>query len=160
DGFPEIIGETMMEKKNYVSKNYDYLRKVRIIKLRGHKIMFGLILTEQSNKECDLGVIFMNSGSNLKIFVLDIIVVVIIGINIDFIDKKERVFIDAPSGIIECHVYYDNDLVESVELINVPSFTIHKDLKIEVDELGKISVDIACGGSFFVIVDKAELGID
>lgn len=160
DGFPEIVGETMMEKKNYVSKNYDYLRKFLMNEPRGHKDMFGAILTEPSNKECDLGVIFMDSGSYLNMCGHGTIGVVTMSINKGFIPKKERVFIDAPSGIIECHVYYDNDLVESVELINVPSFTVHKDLKIEVHELGKISVDIAFGGSFFVIVDKAELGID
>ncbi|HJB78072.1 MAG TPA: proline racemase family protein [Candidatus Nosocomiicoccus stercorigallinarum] len=160
DGFPEIVGETMMEKKNYVSKNYDYLRKFLMNEPRGHKDMFGAILTEPSNKECDLGVIFMDSGSYLNMCGHGTIGVVTMSINKGFIPKKERVFIDSPSGIIECYVYYDNDLVESVELINVPSFTVHKDLKIEVHELGKISVDIAFGGSFFVIVDKAELGID
>ena len=43
DGFPEIVGETMMEKKNYVSKNYDYLRKFLMNEPRGHKDMFGAI---------------------------------------------------------------------------------------------------------------------
>ncbi|MFJ5562621.1 proline racemase family protein [Lysinibacillus xylanilyticus] len=66
DGFPKIVGETMMEKKNFVKENYDHLRKLLINEPRGHKNMFGSILVEPINKQCDIGVIFMDSGSYLN----------------------------------------------------------------------------------------------
>jgi len=66
DGFPKIVGETMVGKKNFVRENYDHLRKLIMNEPRGHKDMFGSILVEPINKQCDIGVIFMESGSYLN----------------------------------------------------------------------------------------------
>lgn len=42
NGFPEIKGNTMMD-------NYDHIRKLLMNEPRGHKDMFGAILTEPTN---------------------------------------------------------------------------------------------------------------
>ncbi len=66
DGFPALQGKTMMEKKNYLMENYDFLRTAMMLEPRGHRDMFGALLTEPVHEEADCGVIFMDSGSYLN----------------------------------------------------------------------------------------------
>lgn len=159
-GFPEIQGNTMMEKKNFVMENYDHIRKLLMNEPRGHKDMFGAILTEPVNKECDIGVIFMDSGSYLNMCGHGTIGAVTMCLNNGLIEKKDTILVDTPSGIIECLAYYSGDYVKSVEFKNVPAFVLYKDLKLDVKGIGSIQLDIAFGGSFFAIVDKSELDIE
>ena len=42
---------------------------------------------------------------------------------------------------------------------NVPCFAVHLDAEIEVPELGRIKVDVAYGGMFYVIADADQLGL-
>jgi len=159
DGFPEITGNTMMEKKNFIMENYDHIRKLLMNEPRGHKDMFGAIIVKPANKQCDIGVIFMDSGSYLNMCGHGTIGTVTMCLNRGLIEKKDRVLVDTPSGIIECFVHYNGEYVESVEFKNVPAFVLHKDLHLEVDGLGPIQLDIAFGGSFFAIVNSNELNI-
>ena len=66
DGFPYLPGETMMEKKKYLIKNYDFLRSALMLEPRGHRDMFGALLTQPVHEEADFGVIFMDSGGCLN----------------------------------------------------------------------------------------------
>lgn len=159
-GLPEIHGNTMMEKKNFVMENYDHIRKLLMNEPRGHNDMFGAILTKPTNKQCDIGVIFMDSGSYLNMCGHGTIGTVTMCLNKGLIEKKETILVDTPSGIIECLAYYNEGLVESVEFKNVPAFILHKELNLEIDGLGPIQLDIAFGGSFFAIVNKNELNIE
>lgn len=160
NGFPEITGETMMEKKEFVKENYDHLRNLLMNEPRGHKDMFGAILVEPVNKQCDLGVIFMDSGDYLNMCGHGTIGTVTMCINTGRIPKKENVTVDTPSGIIECKVHYNGDQVDSVEFTNVPAFTLYKDLVLDVPSLGEVTLDIAFGGSFFAIVNAATLDLE
>lgn len=45
-GIPVLKGKTMMEKKNDLAKNYDYIRTSTMLEPRGHADMFGALLTE------------------------------------------------------------------------------------------------------------------
>ena len=159
NGFPKIIGKTMMEKKEYVKKNYDHIRKLLMNEPRGHKDMFGSILTEPTNKKCDIGIIFMDSGSYLNMCGHGTIGTVTMCLTKGIIPKKELVYVDTPSGIIECRVSFNGERVESVEFTNVPAFILHKGLSIDLKEIGNVSVDIAFGGSFFGIINSSDLGV-
>lgn len=160
DGFPQIEGETMMEKKQYVMDNYDDIRKLLMNEPRGHKDMFGAILTEPVHAQCDIGVIFMDSGAYLNMCGHGTIGTVTMCLNKGLIERKDVIFVDTPSGIIECRAQFNGDYVESVQFKNVPAFVVHKDLALTIDEIGSISVDIAFGGSFFAIVQKEALHIN
>ena len=59
-GFPEPEGNTMIEKKDWMEKNYDHVRTALMLEPRGHHDMFGAFLCEPIDKEADLGVIFMD----------------------------------------------------------------------------------------------------
>lgn len=64
-GLPYIPGKNMAEKQRYFANNFDHVRRALIFEPRGHKNMFGAILTEPTNKNCDFGVFFLDSGGYL-----------------------------------------------------------------------------------------------
>lgn len=160
NGFPDIVGETMMEKKEYVKENYDHLRKLLMNEPRGHKDMFGSILTEPCNEKCDIGIIFMDSGSYLNMCGHGTIGIVTMCLTKGIIPKKELIYVDTPSGIIECRAYFKGEQVESIEFTNVPAFILHKGLSIKLNDIGDVSVDIAFGGSFFGIINSSDIGVN
>lgn len=51
DGFPYLPGDTMMEKKKYLMENYDFLRSALMLEPRGHRDMFGALLTQLVHEE-------------------------------------------------------------------------------------------------------------
>ena len=66
DGFPALHGATMMEKKQDLIDHYDFLRRALMLEPRGHRDMFGAVLTEPVHAEADCGVIFLDSGGCLN----------------------------------------------------------------------------------------------
>ena len=66
DGFPVLHGATMMEKKQDLIDHYDFLRRALMLEPRGHRDMFGAVLTEPVHEEADCGVIFLDSGGCLN----------------------------------------------------------------------------------------------
>lgn len=161
EGFPEIKGNTMLEKKIYVSKHYDHIRKLLMNEPRGHKDMFGAIITEQCNPNCDIGVLFMDGGSYLNMCIHGTIGTVTMCVSKGYIEKKEEILIDAPVGIIRCKMTYsENGCVESVTVTNVPSFVLYENIELDITQVGKVSAQIAFGGSFFGIIAAEELGLN
>lgn len=60
-GYPEIKGQTILDKRNYVKENLDHLRTHLMHEPRGHHDMFGALLVEPDNEEADFGVLFMHN---------------------------------------------------------------------------------------------------
>ena len=65
-GVPKIPGKNMPEKKQWLEDNLDYLRTAIMLEPRGHKDMFGSILTQPTVDEADYGIIFMDGGGYLN----------------------------------------------------------------------------------------------
>lgn len=159
DGFPEIKGTTMMEKKEYVRDHHDHLRQLLMNEPRGHKDMFGSILVEPVTEGADLGVIFMDSGSYLNMCGHGTIGTVTMAVTKGLVEAKDVVKIDTPSGLIECFVTYEEGVVQSVAFQNVPAFVLHKQAPLALKDGTKVNVDVAFGGSFFGIVQAEQLGV-
>jgi len=66
----------------------------------------------------------------------------------------------APAGLIEVQADCRDGKVTGVTFRNVPAFAVHLDAPLDVPGLGKIAVDIAWGGMFYVLADADALGID
>jgi trans-L-3-hydroxyproline dehydratase len=46
DGFPSPRGNTMLEKREWVRRHADHLRRALMLEPRGHADMYGAVLTE------------------------------------------------------------------------------------------------------------------
>ena len=67
--------------------------------------------------------------------------------------------LETPAGLVSVEAEVSDGKVKSVTLENVPAFAVHLDETIEVPDIGSVSVDVAYGGMFFVIVEAEDLGL-
>jgi trans-L-3-hydroxyproline dehydratase len=68
--------------------------------------------------------------------------------------------IDSPAGRVTATAHMKDGKVERVSFVNVPSFLLDRDLKVEVPGLGRVTYDIAFGGAFYAYVDADSVGIE
>src|SRR5262245_7582047 len=64
--------------------------------------------------------------------------------------------LEAPAGLIAIRAECRNGKVKQVTFENVPAFCAYRDAVIDVPELGKVTVDVAWGGMFYVIADVTQ----
>ena len=67
-----------------------------------------------------------------------------------------KLVIDVPAGQINVDYQMTNNKVDWVKIYNVAAYLAHRDIEIDVPELGKIKLDIAYGGNFYAIVEPQE----
>lgn len=161
-GLPVIPGNTMPEKKKYLEENMDYIRTMVMYEPRGHKDMFGAIITQPTCSEADIGVIFMDGGGYLNMCGHGSIGVSTMLVETGMVEKVEpftEIVLEAPAGLIKARVEVENGKVKGTSITNVPSFLYKEDIEIEVPNVGKVKLDISFGGSFFALVPANQLGI-
>lgn len=162
-GVPKIPGKTMAEKKMYLEKHMDNIRTAVMLEPRGHNDMFGSIITAPVNEEADFGIIFMDGGGYLNMCGHGSIGAVTVAIETGMVEAIEpitEVTMDTPAGLIKAKAKVERGKVKEVSIVNVPSFHYMKDVKINVPNVGKVTLDISFGGSFFAIVDAQQLGVE
>ena len=161
-GVPNIPGKTLPEKKAYLEENLDYLRRAIMHEPRGHNDMFGSILVQPVSDEADIGIIFMDGGGYLNMCGHGTIGASTIAVESGMVPKVEpftELTLEAPAGLVRVKAAIENGKVKEVSFRNVPAFLYKPDVKINVPEIGEITLDISFGGSFFAIVDAKQLGI-
>jgi len=162
EGFPDVPGATMIEKRSYARANLDRLRRTLMWEPRGHADMYGCILTPPVTPDGDVGVLFMHNEGFSTMCGHGIIGLVKVGLDCGLLRLKGRellVRIDTPAGRVTARAHLDGDRVETVSFRNVPSFMLERDLTVDVEGLGKVTCDIAFGGAFYAFVDAASVGL-
>jgi proline racemase len=161
-GIPNIKGNTMAEKKEYLEKNLDYVRTAIMLEPRGHNDMFGSIITQPCDPEADFGIIFMDGGGYLNMCGHGTIGAITAAIETGMIEAKEpitNVVMESPAGIVRAEATVKDGKVKEVSFVNVPAFLYKKDVEVELEGVGKVKFDISFGGSFFAIVNAKQLGL-
>jgi proline racemase len=95
------------------------------------------------------------SGSNT-------ICVTTVLIELGLVEVREPIttlILESPAGLITVHAQVHNGRCTAVSFDNVPAFVAHLDAVIVVPELGRVTVDVAYGGMWYVIADADQLGI-
>ncbi|MGI6440917.1 MAG: proline racemase family protein [Peptoniphilaceae bacterium] len=161
-GMPVLQGDTMMEKKEHCQREYDHLRRALMHEPRGHRDMFGAILTDPIHEEAHVGVVFMDTKSYLNMCGHGTIGVSTALVETGLIPVTEpytEVVLDAPSGLIRVRVEVENRKAKNVTFRNVPSFLYKEALTSDIDDYMSLTYDIAFGGQFFAMVDARQLGL-
>lgn len=162
-GFPNLKGNTMQEKKAYFIEKYDYLRQALVLEPRGHKDMFGAVLTTPMMAEADVGVIFMHGKGYHNMCGHGTIATNTILVETGMVEVQEPYTIikmEAPAGLVTVKVAVEDGKAKQVSFQNVPAFLYKQDVTVEVPEIGKVMMDISFGGSFFAVVNSEQIGID
>lgn len=160
-GFPDIQGTTMHEKKQYAEKHLDSLRKLVLLEPRGHDDMYGGFLTSSVSPEADFGVIFIH-GSGMSTMCghgAIALAKAAIGLNLLSFKNPRKTVIDTPAGTITLTLEWYRKKLESISLKNDLSFTLALDQTIITQHYGKIKVDVGYGGAFMVFADIQQFCI-
>lgn len=165
EGFPTPRGRTMLDKRDWVKRHADRLRRVLMLEPRGHRELCGAVLTEPVLPGSHTGILFMHNEGFAAMSAHGIIASTIIalgrGLLIPGGDGSTIVY-DTVAGTVRTLVTRDSgSAFRSVSVLNVPSFVLHGGLPVNLGAR-VIRADLAFGGAFYAIVDSesAGLGID
>ena len=156
DGFPDIKGTTMAEKRMYAMKHLDDVRKLVILEPRGHADMYGGFLTPPVNSSSDLGVVFIHGSGMSTMCGHGVIALARAAVELGIVSLEGSatpVRIDAPSGTVSLTIHAAKGRIESIALQNTLSFPYAINQQIKTSSYGKINVDIGYGGAFMVFAD-------
>ena len=162
EGFPAPVGASMLDKRAWVRRRHDRLRRALMREPRGHADMYGAVLTEPVSAGAHAGVLFMHNEGYSTMCGHGVIAVVKIAIEHQLLhlpDPAADILLDTPAGAVRARASLrDDGGVESVSFVNVPSFVLSAGTPIEVD--GRtVPVDVAFGGAFYAIVDGESAGV-
>ena len=182
DGFPAPRGKTMLDKREWVRKHADHLRRALMLEPRGHADMYGAILTEPVAPGSHAGVLFMHNEGYSTMCGHGIVAVTTIALERGLLmpgGDGATIVYDSPAGTIRARARMaahragrsggtgqDGEegraghagRVESVAFVNVPSFVLHGGLLVKLGTR-QIRADVAFGGAFYAIVDCEAVGL-
>src|SRR5438093_757681 len=181
-GFPSPHGRTMLDKREWLKRHADHLRRALMLEPRGHADMYGALLTEPVMPGSHAGVLFMHNEGYSTMCGHGIIAVTTIALERGLLmpgGDGRTVIYDTPAGTVRAMARprkrgresspvpdiaettpdpFSAARVESVAFVNVPSFVVHGGLDVRI-AARPIRADIAFGGAFYGIVDSESAGL-
>jgi proline racemase len=162
-GMPVLKGNSVFEKMRYMQEHHDDIRLLMLREPRGNPALCCNAIVPPCDPSADAGFIIMEqteyapmSGSNAICVTMVLLETGIIAM----VEPLTTLRLEAPAGLIEVKATCKNGKVERVEFINVPAFSAHIGVPLDVPGFGTVEVDIAWGGMWFVIADAAQFGVD
>jgi len=161
-GVSDAPGRTMFEKKTWFEQNADGIRKRMLREPRGYPAANCNLLLPPTDPRAHAGFIIMEqveyppmSGTNTICVVTALLETGIVPAS----EPKTLLVLETPAGLVEVEAEVRGGKVTRVTFENVPAFATHLDAKIEVPQLGTVTVDVAYGGMFYVIAEAGPLGL-
>lgn len=158
----DIPGDTMLEKMNYINQVDDSLRRFLVFEPRGYAQMSTNLIFDPINKDADIGFLILQgdkahamSGSNS----ICLVTVLLETGRIEMKEPETTVTLDTPAGIVRATASCKNGKCERVSLDMTPSYADQLDAIIDVEGLGKVTVDIAFGGIFYALIDPSQFDL-
>ncbi len=185
EGYPTPRGRSMMDKRAYLRRHHDELRRALMLEPRGHPDMYGALFTEPVTPGAHAGVLFMHNEGYSTMCGHGVIAVVTIAIERSLIwldtrtDRVEvavpappdaaanwgpgpvELVLDSPAGLIRARAALKSGRqtrVDHVTFQNVPSFVLHAGIPVALGAR-EVRVDVAFGGAFYAIVDTEAVGV-
>ena len=162
-GLTNVPGQTMFDKKRHLEQHGDWLRRLMIREPRGMPAQCLNLVLPPVDPAADVGLIIMEaadyyppmSGGNL----ICVVTVLLETGTLPITGATTIVTVDTPAGLVRAAATCVGGRVLSVEVENVPSFVTALDVPIEVDGIGTLSVDVAYGGMFYVLLPAETLAL-
>ncbi len=158
-GIPNIPGDSVYEQMQWLAKNDDQLRLLMLREPRGYPPACCNLIVPAKHPDAAAGYIIMEQVEYPVMSGGNTIAVATVLLETGMIPMQEPITefqLEAPAGLIgvraECH----DSKVTHVTFKNVPAFAAHLDAVLDVPTLGKVTVDVAWGGMFYVIADVRQ----
>ena len=168
DGLPTPSGRSMRDKRAWLRKRADGVRRAIVLEPRGHADMVAAVLTEPVSPDAHAGILFMDGHGYPAMSGHGIIAAATIAVARNLIvtgdsdGQAVRLAFDTPAGVVHTVIRSEMQAgerrIHSVVFTNVPSFvhTAAHGVRLGTREL---RVDVAFGGLFYAIVDVEAIGI-
>lgn len=161
-GVLDVPGKTMFEKMRFLEREADDLRLRMLREPRGYPASNCNLILPPTNPEADAGFVIMEQVEYPPMSGTNTICVVTVLIETGMVPAVEPVTelkLDTPAGLVSVRAEVSGGKVTNVTFENVPAFAVHLDAEIDVPTLGKVTVDVAYGGMFYVIADAEPFGL-
>ena len=161
-GYPVPPGRTLLERRAWLWRHDDGLRRMLNFEPRGHGMMCSVLLMPALDERADFSVIIMEQDEYVPMcghcMIGTAMTVVATGM-VPAAEPLTTVVIETPAGLVRCEVEVQGGRIGGVSFTNVDSFLLQRDAEVEVEGFGKLRLDIAYGGDFYAIVDADPLGL-
>jgi proline racemase len=164
DGVPSPAGRTMLEKREWMRRRADHLRRALMLEPRGHADMYGALLTEPVSAGAHAGVLFMHNEGYSTMCGHGVIAVTTVALErgLLFDRGSSEITLDTPAGTVYVRPRLvqagGSTRVDAVAFTNVPSFVYAAGLAVKLGTR-ELRVDVAFGGAFYAIADVESVGV-
>jgi proline racemase len=168
DGVPRPSGRTMRDKRAWLRRRADGIRRAIVLEPRGHADLVAAVLTEAVSPEAHAGILFMDGSGFPSISGHGIIAAATIAVARDLFVSRDaagadvRIAFDTPAGVVHTVVHAEGQgserRIHSVLVTNVPAFVHAAAHPVRVGTR-ELRVDVAFAGLFYAIVDTEATGI-
>lgn len=161
-GIPKLLGDTVREKRDYFKEHYDYIRTRLTYEPRGHAGMLCAAVVPTNNPEADFGIFYMDD-----VQYLDMCGHASIGVGMALQElglvpraHKDAYTIETPAGLVTIRNEFKEDgTVKTTAIQNVNSYVIKDEIRIDVEDIKDVPVNVAYGGNVFAIVPAAKFNV-
>ena len=162
-GYPELTGATILEKRRQARERHDHLRRTMMLEPRGHDGMYGVIPVAASHPEAAFGVLFTHNEGYSTMCGHATIALGRYAIEhglVPTVEPVTRFAMEAPCGLLHLACEVAGGKVGKVSFESVPAFVEARDLAVEISGFGTVVTDIAYGGAYYCILPASRFGLD
>ena len=154
-GAPMLRGDSMSARRQDFLARFDWIRTGLCFEPRGHDMMSGGFLYPPTRDDTDVGILFIETSGCLPMCGHGTIGIITFALEHGLIlpATPGRLKVEVPAGVIDIAYETDGDKVTAVSIVNVPAYVAARDIAIEVEGIGALSVDVAYGGNYYAIVE-------
>jgi proline racemase len=160
-GVSDVLGATMLEKRDHLWRDGDRLRRLMLREPRGYPALCANLLLPPTLPGADAGFVIMEqaeypamSGSNTICTASVLIAERLVPVR----EPVTELVLEAPAGLVRVRAEVRDGVARSITFENVPAFAVALDRPVEVPQLGTVMVDVAWGGMFYAMTDAGALG--
>ena len=162
-GGPVPAGRTILDKRRWMRREADHVRRLLMHEPRGHHDMYGVLPVEPDLAGADLAVLFMHNEGYSTMCGHAVIALGRYAVDhglVPAVEPETVVRIQCPCGLVEARVQVRNGRSGEVAFLSVPAFAFARDAMVDTGTYGPVTLDIGFGGAFYAVLPAQHLGLD
>jgi len=153
DGLPPLTGATAGERMGVFRTEHDAIRKFLLNEPRGHRGMYGAVVSPSADPDADLSVFFMTTGGYLPTCVHGSIGVATALLAEGRLQPRPdgNLYFDTPGGRMPLTPRYQDGALAAIALRTQPGTVSQPRVELDVDGARIVASAVFCGVPFLLI---------